>query len=182
MSEGIIEILQHKMSDGQCAFFVASNLVNSVELTVPAGDIAGQLRTIDDRNIFNFGENYIILSMGCLLPLSFQFWSVNDDARVGFSFWINEGGTVITNRQRRLEHIWVPFGSYEMSLGMYFPGSDFGEATIDDDFEIRAKFFDKGGNFPHISMLNLPDSLHEQKFYVPIFIKVLHTYGLGAVV
>lgn len=179
MSEGIVEVLQNIMHNDHCAYFVASNLVDSVELTIPAGNTAGQLRNIAGSNVFQYGENYIILSIGCILPLSFQFWNVNDDQRPGFSFWVNKKGTNITNKQSRLNSIWIPFGSYEMSLGMFFPGHGYGDPLIDTDFSLRAKFYYKGvGGFPHISMLNLPASLHEQKFYVPIFIKVLHTYPL----
>jgi hypothetical protein len=180
MSEGIIEILQNVMTDGECAYFEADKDVDSVELSVLGGDASGILSNIAGHNVFQYGENYVVLSIGCILPLSFQFWDVDDSARTGFTFWVNEKGTTIKNLQSRLNHIWIPFGSYEMSLGMYFPGHGYTDPLIDDDFQLRARFFDKGdlGNFPHISMLNLPESLDEQKFYVPVFIKVLHTYPL----
>lgn len=177
MSEGIIDVLQHFYTHS--ASFVADKDVDYVELSIPAGDQMGELITNSGVSVFQEGENFIILSIGCVMPLSFQFWNDDTYLRNGAQLWFNQVGTANTRTLPRMPSIWFPFESYEMSLGMFFNPRNV-EAPIETDFFLRAKFSEVDGNFARISMLNMPESLNEKTFYVPIFMKVLHTYDLYA--
>lgn len=180
MSEGIIDILMH--DPGNSATFIASDLVDYVELNVSLSTGVGFLQTIDGRGTFRDGEKFIILSMGVLLPFSFQFWNDDKYQRQGIDLFLNNSGGSITTRLPRLGYSWIPFESYEWSVGMFFDNRRATEPVMQQDFEIRARFYSDGsGNFARISMLNIPEDLVEKQFYAPIFAKVLHTYPLTAV-
>lgn len=180
MSEGIIDVLMNKPSDS--ASFVCDKNADYVELSVPVGGSVGYLESIAGNQGFIYGDNFIVLSIGCVLPLSFQFWNDDKYTRQGCSLYVNNAGGGITHPFEKLPHVWFPFGNYEMSFGIFNPGFGWIDPTIAVNFALRAKFFDDAsGNFARISMLNLPESLHEKEFYVPIFIKVLHTLNMFAI-
>lgn len=164
----IIDILSTFGDESQ--FFTVNTAVKFVTLTAsPSGD--GFLKTAEGKDTFQPGDNFILLSIGCLLPIGFEFYewkaavttslpNIHLKRKVGaglMSFWVPNT-------------IWLPFGNYELNMGVFF------EAPVDllgfklaSDLTIAAA---------RISMIGVPAALNTDEFRVPIFWKVLHTLAI----
>lgn len=182
MSFGIIDVLMHHSSPHSASFVANSAAAPGyVELTIPAPISEGSLATLDGRDLFTYGDNFIILSAGCMLPLGFEFWNDTDYWNQGYNLWVLNRALNVRHELPNQPFLWCPYANYEMSLGQYFPGFGLIDPPIVTDFKLTAKFLTEGAGFnTKISMYNAPVALDGKTFYAPIFVKVLHSYPLYA--
>ena len=167
----LIEVLAQKGDN--VASFLVNNGTSYVNLVVPNGEQDGLFERPDGGKRFTFQDNIVILSIGCELPLGFEFYDniIGGDFQlpsVGLKYIKNIDG--LSTPIKTPSSFWLPFGNYEMNLGIYNEIVD----TVGLFFWIKGFF---NANY-RISMVNVPDSLNGETFYVPLFLKILHTIEL----
>jgi len=171
MSE-IIETLMQR--DDNAFSFTVNTAVSFVNLVKTNDGILERVSSnagIDAK--FQDRDNFILLSIGCRLPLGFEFYP-NDNAGVYNAPFIDmylKKAVALTTIIANPPSIHLPFENYEISLGIFYEVPALGEA-----FWIMPEFPSGGSGYnQRISMINVPASLNELTFKAPIFAKVLHT-------
>lgn len=160
----LIDTLAHKESSS--ARFDVNTAAPFVQLD---SSPAGFMYTATGKSVFPSIDNYIILSIAFVLPLGFEIYNSVESVN-GNLFQL----PAVQRRTKAVgggfspigENLLIPFANYELNLGIFQTGH-FG--TI--GYEMLFNF----ANDINISMVNVPEDLNEQRFYVPIWIKVLHT-------
>lgn len=161
-----------------CASFVANNLVESVAITIPAGDKI--IYNAFGESRFSKGDSFRILSLG---------------VHMGEAFSFRKSIAVTPFIQLSLVPLGVPSGDtyaypgfasglqyammecYEQVSDIYFPCKDaYGVAhpannLLLEDFRLTLYPL----NVYNVSMLSIPATYTGKTFYVVPFIKVLHT-------
>lgn len=166
----IIDVLA-TYSDESAQFQVDTG-AEYVSPTYPAGTNAGRLTTAEGKTQIQKGDNIILLSAGFLLPLSYEFhqWQ---QAAVEYLPYIYLGyrkdGTTSGNYEPT--QIWLPYGNYEMNLGVYLEAP----ANVNTYYELFSPIVVARAR---ISMLNVPASEHEKIYILPVYWKILHTLPL----
>lgn len=168
MSE-IIDILTQA---GDASFkFTVDTAVNYVDVVKTNDGEMSVCKTSGATKYFQWKDNPILLSMGCILPLGFEFWE-NADAipdqfppTVNIQFRGNPSGAIFFPTPRIY---CLPWPNYEISLGQFHD-----LPTINEEFAIEMELSSSPAQ--RISMLNVPAALDEMTFYCPLFLKVMHT-------
>jgi len=129
-------------------------------------------------NKFAWKENITLLSVGAFLPLGFDFFPstrvIEGDFwpdYVSFQWRKASDGTLFPWQPNRYN---LPAGNYELSIGAFLQP----DAGIGEDFNLIAELPTTGNFRTYVSMLNVPASLDESVFSVPIFAKIGHTLPL----
>lgn len=127
---------------------------------------------------FQWRDKFTLLSIGCRLPLGFEFYP-NDNAGNYNGPFIDlyfkkesaaPGALIYANPPS----IHLPFENYEMSCGIYYD-----VPPLNEPFWLVPEFPSGGGGYTQrISMLNVPAALNTLTFYCPIWAKVLHNLPL----
>ncbi len=161
------------MNDGDAAaHFTVNTAVDFVNLTVP--DPGLLVRGNEDDEFLRL-DHFRLLSIGCVLPLSFEFYD-NDNGGVfappRIYFYTSLVGAVVPIQTIPF-FLWLPFPNYELNLGNY---NFLDNAVYTTNFRMYAQF--AAVNAQRISMIGVNDDLNEKVFKVPIFLKVLHTLDM----
>lgn len=174
----MIDILSH---NGEAAFYFTVDVAtNFVFLNRHANAEAILSNFGATRDKFKHADNIKILSIGCSLPLGFEFWE-NDAAGEPFTpfcYLFIKKGTAAFGVKTSIDPgaVHIPFANYEMSFGMFYDEG----VTMGESYNLLAEFNDD--DFPQrISMLNVPAALDEMVFHCPIFAKVEHTLIMDSV-
>ncbi len=128
----------------------------------------GQLKKADGRLKFQKGENFQVLSIGIVIPLSFQIYLVDEMPSISMSYYAVDGSEYGT-----LPHMYktfMPFSNYEFSLGVY---EDTMHNVTQKDFYLGAVINDL-----KVSMIGVPTQLHNEKFSITVFLKIFHSRAL----
>ncbi len=167
-----LDVLQHN-NDLNTAWFTVNTAVNFVPLTIQPN---GYLERADLKDTLQFKDPFIMLSVGAILPLGFEFYEndvVGDFRGVRIALGaedIGGGGGVALDPSV----IYLPFGNYELSMGNYVQVP----AGITDVNGYRISMVFDGGVGQNISMVNVPAALNGAIFHVPLFMKILHTLDM----
>lgn len=164
-----IDILMQS-TDDETAKFTVNTAVDFVALTLPAD---GKLIRGDAKDVLQFKDHFTILSLGAVLPLSFEFYE--NDLAGDFRntqlilFAKDKGGGANVNITPNT--VMLPFGNYEMNMGNYnqVPAG----ITDTDGYRLYMNF--NSGFNQNISMVGAPAALNGKEFRVPLFMKILHT-------
>lgn len=168
MSDEIDILMQN--TDTETAKFTVNTAVTSVPLVLPTN---GKLERADAKDVMQFKDHFQILSLGAVLPLSFEFYE-NDIAgdfrgtRLVFFAKNKSGGGNIALSP---DTFWLPFGNYELNMGNYVKVP----SGITDVNGYRLYLNFESGVGQNISMVGAPASLNAVEFRVPLFMKILHT-------
>ena len=167
--------------------------VNIAAPSVPIVPVPAAISTLysgDGKSEFVHNDNYIILSVGYLIPESFcianyDIPSVPADNMAVPQVLLSAYGLVSlvhhpvlgfgTDGQMRL-----PFPNYEFSVGIFIDVNTGHSPFISSEgFELRLQFpVYPGAEQANISMQNVPAGLDGQVIYVTPFLKVLHNLPL----
>lgn len=161
------------ISQYNCHFFEVDTAQEYVEVQQPIIEDFSILRNGKGNGKFIKGDGFGLISLGIILPLGFEFYKASDD--VGFLQTFNlklVSGTGVID----IDNLFFPYENYELSMNIYYPES----ALTPDSFHITAIFNDSPK--PQVSMLNVPSKLNGKKIYVPIWLKVEHTFPLEAII
>jgi hypothetical protein len=178
MRDAIVELLINDRLDAPS--FTVDILQESVPLVYPSAD-AGRMSDAGSHTGFAVGDNFTILSLGCYLPMGFEFlikapefFQTNMlDMKLG------EVGTQDRWFIRRLRHFWVVAGSYEMGVGMYINVNTEVPEVVLKGFNLHMRFNeDQSGDLPRIDMRNVPEDKHGKGFTCPVFCKIAHNFAL----
>jgi hypothetical protein len=161
--------------DSESAFFDVDTGLASVNMQYP---VSYFISTATGNRYFTRKDNFTILSIGIVLPLSFEFLKSDYGGGLGglaqlSLYWINEGGIIVPLNNFQMLNI--PFFNYEFSLGKYYQIPDI---LTTPRYEIWVTL--QQTSTVKISMLGVPASLHGQRFYCPIFLKLLHSIEIGS--
>jgi hypothetical protein len=183
----IIDILSTEDKDS--LFFTVNTAVNSVPLEYPQGLPAnsGNLYNPNKQTLFTLLDHITLLSIGIVLPLNFQLYHYSNDLETNQWQGLPEikfsAREAISGNEHEINRFFVPFADYELNMNLY---ENFNPADISQTFQLRALLlirWDAGFTIssPRISMINCPAALNGEKFYVPIFCKVMHTVPISAI-
>lgn len=158
----IIDILSQPES-ASCYFQVNTGL-SFVQLQPCSSGIGKHIRA-DTKYKFSRGDNVVLLSVGFILPLSFELWESGNHMPTRLQ--LKAGQDDLTQDLFEPPGIFIPFENYELNCGVFLEAPNCVDFwTVDFEIEnLSVK----------ISMLNVPASLDESQFHVPVFCKVLHT-------
>jgi len=169
----MIDILSQ--SSDQAAFFTVNNALPYVSLQKPLFPNSGRLETAEGLCFFTRLDNYTLLSLGIVLPLSFELYDTIINPLIPPVIGLPEIAMYYStpfNPPVAYQRIQIPFLNYEMNYGKTY--------MIPDVFAFD--FFIHGIISPvhdlRISMLNIPAALNTLKFYCPVFVKIQHTIEL----
>lgn len=156
--------------------FIVDTAQKYVSLTQPVSGLDGVLGTSARETKFYNGDNLILLSIGCMLPIGFEFYEFfsgapDNQGRVLPEIFLNyrkDGAGSVTFDPRR---IWLPYGNYELNTGVFLTAP----TDAVDYWEIICRM---NWDNCRISMVNVPAVLQGDTFSVQIYWKVLHTLAL----
>ena len=117
---------------------------------------------------FSFLDHITILSIGIVMPLSFQLWPYDTLPEILFKSNHNEGSVEI-------ERFFIPFENYELPIGKF---QEFNSQVITGQYFLSANMLGIEEQNFQVSMINLPDQLDEHEFPIHIFAKIQHTLPL----
>lgn len=164
-----MEILDVLMNQANAApKFTVDTALQSVPVSYDLLLADGLLSSDEGTDYFQAGDNFQILSMGYVMPLSFELYSVKKGG-------VNENPAFILQTIDRVvfvEHlvpgqIYIPLPNYEMNFGTFYdnPGKEIAlKMQMRHDMEV--------------SMVGVNPALHGETFRIPVFAKVLHNSNL----
>lgn len=163
-----------------CAIFTVNTAVESV--VVPVG-LSRILYNGNGKFKFAAGDNFILMSMGFILPEQFTFFK--DAPNNHACFEIQPWG--LTSNfpyffQNLGSRVLLPLENYELGIGTYFECEeckrvvDPSKTLLTEDFQLNINF----RKIPNISMLNVPAAYNGKTFYIIPFVKILHNIALVA--
>lgn len=164
----IIDVLQQS-TDTDTPNFTVNLAVTNVTMVLPA---LGLLRRGDGLDTMQRLDHFQILSIGFAMPLSFEPWE-NDVAgdfrgiNIDLDYKDTVGGA-LTPLDPGV--VWMPFANYELNLGNFV---QLNPALIPSTFKLYMNFNSVVGQ--KVSMVGVNAALDGLKFYVPLFMKILHT-------
>ncbi len=165
---GLIDLIMN-IGDNETWAFTVNNLVTNVSMVAPAND--GLCSRADFRELFTATDHFQILSLGCVLPVGFQFWE-NDlagsyrPAKLTLNAKIGGGGLTAIEPSS----LWLPYENYELNLGSY---NNLNSSVFLNSFSLHCSF--DTGQGQKISMIGVPDDLNGIEFRCPLYMKVFHT-------
>ncbi len=171
MSEQIT-MLMHR--DTMSAQFTVNTALTNVSLSLGVG--GGELSNAENQKYFQKMDNFRVLSIGCVLPLCFEFWNnvpvAFEPPKIDFTAKDFVGAGLVPIIPVSM---WLPYPNYELNMGNFnalSPGSFQGKWSI---------FMNFTTDYPQqISMINVPSALNSLEFRVPLYMKVLHTLPMVA--
>jgi hypothetical protein len=170
------EIIDVLMQYDDAAYeFTVNTAASYVNLTQVNDGILSKVGTVSGiENEFQERDNFVLLSIGVQLPLSFEFWPNDNNGFFGpfidlYYKRISAAPGVLNSFRPASVH--VPFSNYEMSLGNFTIVPALGE-NFHLCFQLPRAV---GGWIQRISMLNVPAELNELTFKAPVFAKIMHT-------
>lgn len=167
-----IDIMMHA-ADANTPYFVVDTAVTNVPMVLP---IEGLLKSaFDTLDVFQATDHFQILSIGAVLPLSFEFWEndlVGDfrGVNIQLDYKVVIGGPLTPIDP---QNVWLPYGNYELNLGNFVK---FNTLLVDEPYRLYMNFESNVGQ--KVSMVGVDESLDTLEFRVPLFMKVLHTLEL----
>ncbi len=170
---GLIDLIMN-VGDNETWAFTVNNLVTNIAMVAPAND--GVLSRADFIELFQATDHFRILSLGCLLPLGFQFYE-NDVAgsyrppKLTLNAKIGGGGLTAIEPST----IWLPYENYELNLGSY---NNLNPSVFSSTFSLHLSF--DTGQGQKVSMIGVPDDLNGIEFRCPLYMKVEHTLPMIA--
>lgn len=163
-----IDLMQQPIAEAQTFTVDVNAALGFVD--VIATPTFGLLTARDGSKKFSEGDNFTILSIGIVLPLSFEIYenAGTDHLTPGIHFTAMQDGGA-PQLELNPEGVVLPFGQYEMNLGVFQNA-----ASLPWDFNLAF-----GIDKMRISMEGVPAALDGIKFHVPIFAKIEHTIALN---
>lgn len=164
----LIDMLMHS-ADDDTPYFTVDKDLNFVTMTLPA---EGLLKAANTLDIMQATDHFQILSIGCVLPLSFEFWE-NDNAgdfrgvNIEMNYKDLVGGPLTPIDPQA---IWLPYSNYELNMGNFVK---FNPLIVDTNFKLYMNFESTVGQ--KVSMVGVNEALDEMEFRCPLFMKILHT-------
>ena len=150
----------------QAYTFTVNTAVTKVECNQDPAGVENVLSIGGVFNTFQWKDNLILLSVGVILPLGFDFYPserVSDSAKwpnyVGLSWRKVSDGSEITFSPNRYN---LFAANYEQSIGAYLEPPD----TVGENFQLVARMPDDLVEKTYISMLNVPAALEGEEFAV----------------
>lgn len=160
-----------------CASFTVDNTVLSgyVTASYDAGHLYHDhyLKDAADKAIFADYDNFILLNVGIVLPLAFEFFSPS--VKLGLKTSDDEGNDIALPGLGGNDSFIVPFVNFEIPLDLMYRPMDLHMTGS----RLGGKIFEEDGTDVKISMINVPDSLNGLVFEIPLFAKILHNVKLG---
>lgn len=142
-------------------------------------------------SIFVDGDNFIILSVGYILPYQFVL-APYDETEAAFQMVVPEMqlnlqdsvtlNTALCLQFGSIGRMRIPFSDYELSCGIFIDvRNQVAPNPIVNPYRIQCTFPHlPGADTPNVSMINVPESLDGQTLRVPAFIKILHNKPIFA--
>jgi hypothetical protein len=178
MSE-IIDILSQY--DDDSFKFTVNLAVDFVPVVKTNDGTMSKAKTAGVTKLFQFADHPILLSMGCILPLGFEFYENLTGGTIDFyaptvSILLrgSPSGAISAPDVRNYT---LPFPNYEMSLGQYIKVTEI-SPPVTEEFSIELELSSTPAQ--RISMINVPAALDGEEFHCPLFLKVLHTKEMGS--
>lgn len=182
MSE-IIDILTAPAKD--CLYFTANNAVDYViPTTAPAADFT--LKTADNKDVFEIGDNFTILSVGYVLPEAYTLWKhrgdlLADDYGIMFAL-LNllgvSGAYYNIDSLGRNPRIYMPLECYEMETEIFVDVTKQTNVLPPNNL-LTEKFKLSFLPFPFkISQRGQPAAFNGKQFIISPFVKIAHNFPL----
>ncbi|MDD5061207.1 MAG: hypothetical protein PHS93_08480 [Candidatus Omnitrophica bacterium] len=171
----IIDVLTPRINE--CPSFVVNVSFNSVNLTAFPG--GSRYEAGGGVNIFQRGDNFMLLSVGYFIPEGFALASYPGAGMTEFSApiifcaaeGVGGGAPIAFEEIGNGGLLRLPMPNYEMSVGPFVEI----ENVIADNWFFRGLFpYTAGVDIPQVSMINAPAALDGETVHVVPFVKVLH--------
>lgn len=148
--------------------FTVDTAVQSVPVTYDLLLSDGLLSSDNGTDYLQVGDNFTVLSMGYVLPLSFELYSVQAGGlNENPAFILQTIDRVVFVESLEPDQIYIPLPNYEMNFGTFYdnPGKEVAlRVQMRHDMEV--------------SMVGVNPALHGETFRIPVFAKILHNLEL----
>lgn len=179
MSE-VIDIMA--LDEAKLPYFDVNNTVESVSIFFPAPPYIA--RNAFGKSVFQAGDSFRMLSAGIVMPESFIFFK--DGTMNPFPVLIlypigNVSGHNFFNPNWQNGNQYIPMENYEMIFDNFLScretidSIDPTKTLNDEAFKLALNL---GSNYK-ISMAGVPSALNGKRYYIRVFIKLLHNFVLS---
>lgn len=138
---------------------------------LPDRSYTGLLQNAYNATMFTKIDHFTVLSIGLSLPLGFTITNNPNDEPLITELYTRE---VITGNLALIDKYYLPFDSYEISIGKFYELGN----NYNHNFELLFLLPTIDGILANISMLNVPAALNTIQFPAFLFAKIQHTLVL----
>jgi hypothetical protein len=179
----IIDILTPNINE-TAKFTVDTSGPDYVSIVAPIPS-AVDLHDANIHTSFVRGDNFIVLSIGFMLPEMFTLWKPSTNFNPLLKVNVYPEGILTAHpyySPNFPEGINLSLECYEMGLGVFFDvGSaidsiDPTHSLYEEEFSLKIKWL--WTSAPRVSMLNVPTVYHGKQFQIIPFLKILHNFPM----